>query len=474
MTEPRTDSKSCLKPSVFPDYTDVTVPSNIAPLNFVINGKKTSYRTLFESGNYKFLIKGSKVCIPIRKWRELTSRNTDIRVTVFIKEETGWIQMAPFGIHIAQEIDPYVSYRIIPPSFETYQRLSINQRNLTNFKEKVIYANSMAMKTDSRQCINCHHFRNYHTDEMQFHIRQYLGGTVLLTQGHLHKINLKTDSTISAGVYPAWNPVNNFIAYSTNRTFQSLHTNNTNRVEVFDEESDLILYNTDDNTVSIIENDSTELECFPAWSPDGSTLYYVSAHIGSPSLFKKTGGALAHSQTIRYNLYSKSFNPQDHSWGPHELIIPADSLGQSITLPRVSPDGRWLMFTMGVQGVFHIWHKDSELCLMDLTDGSYRLIDEINSPEVESYHSWSSNGRWVIFSTRRDDGAYTRLYIAHMDEQGKFSKPFQLPQKDPEFSSKFMYSYNIPEFTVEPVKISARKLASFIKGTDAVPARLTN
>ena len=104
---------------------------------------------------------------------------------------------------------------------------------------------------------------------------------------------------------------------------------------------------------------------------------------------------------------------------------------------------------------------------MDLKNGEYRSLDEINSQDVESYHSWSSNGRWVIFSSRRDDGVFTRLFLTHMSEDGHFSKPFALPQKDPEFSRKYLYSFNIPEFTVEPVKVSARVIASFVKSNDA-------
>jgi Tol biopolymer transport system component len=317
-------------------------------------------------------------------------------------------------------------------------------------------------------CINCHSFRNWHTDNMQFHVRQMMGGTILYTNGHLSKLNLKTENTISSGVYPSWHPTHDYIAYSTNRTFQNLHTINTNRVEVFDDESDLILYNISNNSVSIIENDSTELECFPYWSPDGKTLYYVSAHIGNPTQFKANGGAAA-DLNIRYNLYSKSFDPDTRTWGPRKLVIRADSMQKSITLPRVSPDGRRLMFTMGSQGVFHIWHKDSQLYMMDLKDNSYRCLDEINSPDVESYHSWSSSGRWVVFSSRREDSFHTRLYLTYMYDDGSFSKPFILPQKDPEFSRKFMYSFNIPEFTVDPVRISSKEFASFIKNTDATP-----
>ena len=107
---------------------------------------------------------------------------------------------------------------------------------------------------------------------------------------------------------------------------------------------------------------------------------------------------------------------------------------------------------------------------MDLKDNSVRKLDEINSPEVESYHSWSSNGKWVIFSTRREDGAYTRLYITHLEKDGSFSKPFALPQRNPDFNKSFLYSYNIPEFMKEPVHISPQQFASFISNIDATPS----
>ena len=454
--------------NIFPDYTNVTVPSNIAPTNFIILDSAQKIYTILESGNIRIEKKGKKIRVPIRRWRELTSQGK-ITVTVYEKKGTEWTKMKPFFINVTDEIDPFVTYRVIPPSFESFQKLSIVQRNLTNFKEKTIYSNQMVAKGSTMQCINCHSFKNWHTDDMQFHIRQQLGGTIIYSKGQLAKINLKTDSTLSAGVYPSWHPTHNYIAYSTNRTYQELHTNHSNRVEVYDEYSDLILYDPDNNAVSIIENDSTELECFPYWAPDGKTLFYVSAHIGNPTLFYQLGGVSASPQSIRYNLYSKPFNPENRSWGKKQLLIRADSIQKSITLPRVSPDGRWMMFTMGNQGVFHIWHKDSELYLMNLENGQYRSIDEINSSDVESYHSWSSSGKWVVFSTRRDDGVFTRLYLSYMSNDGHFSKPFPLPQKDPEFSRKFLYSYNIPEFTVEPVKVSAKVLASFIKANDAEP-----
>ena len=456
--------------TISPDYADITVPSNIAPVNFMIRDSAHQYLTVLESESKSITITGSKVCIPRRKWRKLTSQG-NITVTIFEKQDAGWTRMQPFTITVADEIDRYITYRVIPPSCETYRKLSIVQRDLTGFSDKVVYSNSMTTSGAQFQCINCHSFKNWQTDNMQFHIRGYLGGTVLYTQNSLTKLNFKTDSVISSGVYPTWHPTHNYIAYSTNNTFQNLHTVDNNRVEVFDEKSDLILYDISANSISIIENSPSELECFPYWSHDGKTLYYVSANIGNPQEFYDNGGVSAATRDIRYNLYAKPFNPDDRTWGKSQLIIRADSIGKSITLPRTSPDGRWLMFTMGNQGVFHIWHKDSELCLLDLKGDGYRLINEINSPDVESYHSWSSTGKWVIFSSRREDGLYTRLYLTRIGSDGTFSKPFLLPQKDPEFSSKYMYSFNIPEFTIEPVKVSARKLASFIKSRNSTPVK---
>jgi hypothetical protein len=162
------------------------------------------------------------------------------------------------------------------------------------------------------------------------------------------------------------------------------------------------------------------------------------------------------SSRKRFDLGTKTF-------GPRELVFRADTLDMSTTLPRVSPDGRYLMFTMGKYGVFHIWHKDADLYMLDLANGKVRCMDEINSPDVESYHSWSSNGRWVVFSSRRDDGNFTRPFIAHIDKNGHGGKPFELPCADPDYHRQFMKSYNIPELMKGAVKITPQSFADALK-----------
>ena len=92
---------------------------------------------------------------------------------------------------------------------------------------------------------------------------------------------------------------------------------------------------------------------------------------------------------------------------------------------------------------------------MDLKTGKYVDMQSVNSNDVESYHSWSSNSRWFVFGSRRMDGLYTRLYIAYLDNKGKTGKAFLLPQKDPEYYDRLMKSYNIPEMIKGKVEINS-------------------
>ena len=264
-------------PSIFPDYTDVVIPANIAPLNFKIEEKGKKYVTVITGGSERAVISGQKVRIPQRKWEKIKKRGL-IGIEVFVmNDKDQWISYRPTSISVSDdEIDPYISYRIIPVAVEAYQELSIRQRNLTDFDEKVVLANTMIQTNADGACINCHSYKDYSTDNMLFHVRQFKGGTVMVLDGKLHKINMKTDSTLSAGVYPSWHPTHEYIALSNNRTHQSVHSASHDKLEVLDDISDLILYDIKTNTVSVIENDSCELENYPNWSADGRKLYYVS------------------------------------------------------------------------------------------------------------------------------------------------------------------------------------------------------
>jgi hypothetical protein len=98
-------------------------------------------------------------------------------------------------------------------------------------------------------------------------------------------------------------------------------------------------------------------------------------------------------------------------------------------------------------------------------------MNGINSDDTESYHSWSSNGRWLVVSSRREDGNFTRPFIAHVDEQGHSTKAFVLPQADPEYHRQFMKSYNIPEFMRGPVKYDPQDFAKILREEEGQPVQ---
>ena len=422
--------------------------------------------TELKTESQSLVMKGKQTDWKIKQWHALlaSAKGELVELNAYVKTDKGWIKYRPIKWNVAEEpIDPYISYRIIAPSYVTYEELSIRQRELATFDEQMVY-NNMLLSTDKDgQCINCHSYKNYKTDNMQFHARQYKGGTLLVTTDGVKKINLKTDSTISAGVYPAWHPTHNLIAYSINDTGQSFHTKKNNKIEVQDLRSDLILYDIDRNEVSFIERDTLEWEVFPAWSPDGKTLYYCSAHMEIQDYAQREREIIDRYKDFKYNIYRKSFNPEMQIFGPSELVLDAKAMGQSATLPRISPDGKYLLFGMGEYGCFHIWHKDADLYLIDLETMQVRNIIEVNSSDVESYHSWSSNGRWMLFTSRRDDGGYTHLYIAYFDKEGRAHKPFLLPQRAPYFYDDYYKSYNVPEFMVEPVTITPQEFARYLE-----------
>ena len=465
-------------PNIYPDYTNVTVPINIAPLTFQIDGKADDVVARLSVGKEEVICGGLQIQPDADDWRRLAdmaAKGDSIKVEVYVEQNGSWTRFKPFNIYVSPDsIDSYISYRLIPPSYVTYEELTINQRCLENYDESVIYDNLLCSEGAKGQCINCHNYQQYNPERMQFHARQNMGGTVIAYDGTVKKINMRNDSILSAGVYPTWHPWLPLIVYSTNMTGQIFHSVNPNKIEVFDSESDLIAYDVNKNEVTNIENDPAEMECFPFWAPDGKTLYYCSAHFEySDTVTDKGKEFVAHTQEAKYNLYKKSFDPETMQFGPRELVFAADSIDKSATLPRVSPDGRYLMFTVAKYGVFHIWHHDAELWIMDLQTGVARNMEEINSPDTESYHSWSSNGRWVMFSSRRYDANYTRPFIAHVDANGRGSKPFELPCANPDHHRQLLKSYNVPEFMRGPVIIKPQKFADVLK-QEATPVKYVN
>jgi hypothetical protein len=443
-------------PRIFPDYIGVTIPPNIAPLNFrLIEDTSKNQAAIFEANSIKFEVraKNGQFQIPELRWKELLKASIDNEfvVTVCIQEGTGWTAYSSFKIKVAKEtVDPFVVYRLIEPGYEIWNEMGIYQRELSTYSESTIMDNRM---TDNN-CMNCHSFPTQNPDKMLFHMRDKNAGTYLIDGDKIEKLNTKTDQTISALVYPSWHPSGRFVAFSTNTTNQNTHKNDPNRIEVYDSASDVVVYDTEKHEIvsSALLTSEGAFETFPTFSPDGKTLYFCSA------LARSIPREYADS---KYSLCAISFDPDTRSFGAVvDTLYNAEIEGnRSVSFPRVSPDGKYLLYTLSGYGTFSIWHKDADLYMLNLSTGEHYPLTQANSTDTESYHSWSSNSRWIVFSSRRVDGLYTRPYFAYIDENGQAAKPFLLPQKNTEFYQQFMKSYNIPEFITGKVKSQVRKIA---------------
>ncbi|MBM3498104.1 MAG: hypothetical protein FJX74_05480 [Armatimonadetes bacterium] len=206
-------------------------------------------------------------------------------------------------------------------------------------------------------------------------------------------------------------------------------------------------------------NRDDRLETYPTWTPDGQWLYFCSApfpwrnrHRIPPENYRQ----------CRYDLCRISYDVETKRWGEPEVVLPAAELGKSLLLPRISPDGRFLLFCACDYGCFPIYQPSSDLYLLDLRTGRWRRLDVLNSPRSESWHCWSSNGRWVAFSSKRQDGLFTRTYLSYVDASGKTHQPFVVPQKDPASYDSCLKTYTVPELILEPVPVRPQRLAQTI------------
>jgi hypothetical protein len=463
-------------PRIRPDYADITIPPNIAPPNFIVEEPGVEYRVHLHGAKgieAKGIVVGSRnssIVIPQRPWRQLLEKNRGGRIAfeVYVKDSEGrWSHFAPFGQDVAAEpIDSHVVYRLLGPVCNLYRDMGLYQRNVENFDESPLLATSDSFDG----CVNCHSFAANRPDRFALQVRpgmskEKVKGGMFLVRGH-QITELKTESAAAPQrpSYIAWHPNGSTIAFSMTKTKQVFHATGAEMREGFDTASHLALVNIETGAVSTAPGiaDPAMQEAFPCWSPDGKSLYFCRAK----SLW--AGGRIPRIEefkNVQYDLVRVSYDVAKNEVGACETVLAAAETGLSIGEPKVSPNGHYLLFSMADHGSFYPFQTGSDLGLLDLETGAHRRL-ECSAEGSDAWHSWSSNSRWIVFSSRRDVPLISRLYISYIDPQGKASKPFLLPREDPTSYDSLLKSFDVPEMVAGPIEISERELLAAVRASN--------
>ena len=437
---------------MFPDYSDIVIPCNIAPLNFRVEGADRITVTV-KGGTGEWTFKGKRglVSFPLRKWHTMLEAEKGGEVQVNVLSECRGLQgSTDFKWTIAADsIDRYMSYRLIEPAYEVWRGMQIEQRDLENFSSRLLGDNRNAEQC----CMNCHTSNRNGTSFM--HLRGAKGGTILNRNGNLVKLNTRTEKTGNT-VYGDISADGRYGVFTTADITFAIHSRVDMRMEVFDKRSDLVVLDLDNLTVTDSPATSGDeyQETFPCFSANGRTIFFCrAAHHEQPDSISD----------MHYDIAVVEFDPETGKMGDRVITIVPAGEHLSFSHLKASPDGHWLMATAAEYGTFPVWHKESELWLIDLTTRKIDVLPGINAYGADTYHSWSSNSRWIVFASKRDDLVYGRPYIAYIGPDGTIGKPFVLPQKDPDKYTTTLKSFNLPELYAIPEVYNARDAAAFYR-----------
>ena len=440
-------------PEIYPDYIGVTIPADIAPLNFNFADEAIDRMDVTVKGDKggELHVSGEWADFDIDEWHALTEQNQGgkLTVTVCTEKDGQWTQYKDFDIFVSEvRLDDWgLTYRRIKPGYEVGGDIGIYQRELGSFDEYAIITETVV----PGRCFNCHTANRTNPNRLTMQMRGEGGGTMIQKDGHQMWVETKTDSTKAAGSYSYWHPQGDYVALAVNSVHQAFFTGTGQRIEVYHTFSNVEVLDTRTNELilsPLLQTD--DLEIFPAFSHDGKWLYYSTS---------KPCRVPAEYEKVKCSLCRIAFDAEKGVFGETvDTLLNGPATDKSYVLARPSYDGRWLMYCASSRGNFPVSQNDADLWLMDLKTGENRELKELNTPQSESYHNWSENSRWLVFSSKREDGMYTKLYLATIDEQGRVSKPFLLPQRHPrKFYREMMDAYNCPDFTKSKVELDAHE-----------------
>ena len=443
---------------LYPDYKEVTIPANIAPLNcrYAMTGIRKA-RTTFTLEDVSVTFKGTELCWGVRKWKRFLKGAAGKTISVKASAEVdGQLVTDSWNIYVSPDsLDGYLTYRLIEPAYQMWNEVSIVERCVEDFSETVI----CDYKHTDNACMNCHVHGQQRGDLSLYYIRGPHGGAILNRDGELRKLTLNAPGMLSGTVYGELHPSGRFGVFSTNIILPGFHAQEGKRMEVFDSASDLTVADFDQNQMINLPHVARPdaWETFPCFSADGASVFYCVAD---------TLPVPARIQEVRYSLVKAPFDAHTGHIGTQvDTLWSGPSQGGSVCHPKASPDGRWLLFTLADYGTFPLFHPECTLYLTDLQTGETKALEEVKGDGPDTYHSWSSNNRWFVFASKRGDGLYGKPYFCHLDAEGRPSKPFVLPQESSRFYDYNLKSFNLPDLGRSSTGMTVRDARKLFKAS---------
>ena len=384
------EEKVKVLPSLFPDYVNVSVPYNIAPLNFLLKdcSGQIEVRLSSSSSDYTFIGNEGKIRFPQNEWAELLKKEKGgvIKVNVKAQKDGKWIVYPSFKWEIkAEAIDDYIIYSKEVPGNVPNLNKSLTRREMASFSEKEI-----------------------HKEQPFFYAK------------FPEKVSFRGKKRGNFGVYVMDSLFVSYISVFPDKRRENIGLH---------------------SSVLLADFSNEQYKVLPDSISSGGEISFVDLSFDSRKLFYCVSSGSVDPDSIlslKYDLMSRDINPADLSVSGIPDTV-ASMPAASVSYPSSSPDGNYIAYTVSGFGASSEWHDDSDMRLMNLHTGTIDSLQIVNSAnKADIVRGWSSNGRWLMFSSKRDDGFYERVYFSYIDSTGMAHKPFMLPLLDASYYNNMM------------------------------------